>query len=274
MATTKSSQKELRKLLHACRRLMSAILTVSNEERDEEWLRRLSTATRQVDDARRCVRDTDGGSSGGEMEQLAGNLAKLYVRDMLAKEEQEYATDAESDPGREGLHGHTWAISIPDLLSFLQVQGKTGVLHVNIGTEVISLVISEGDLVNAYSDNSPPGLRLGEILVEQGKIDSAKLQAFLVDFSYGRERLGDALEAEGLISHDELEQALEFQVRLIFARLLCSEKAYFRFHVGAVEHCRPQRYNIMQLLLDACRIHDEAKGEALQVLEDKDKPSA
>ena len=258
-----STQKELRNLLRACRQLMREILTISHEDRGEEWLSFLTAATRQVEEATRCVQDFDQrDSSSGEVERLANNLARLYIQDMLAREERHYASSATPDPkqGREGFQGFTWAISIPDLLSFLQMQAKTGTLRINIGTEVISLALEEGDLVNAYSDNSPPGLRLGEILVRQGRIEMERLQRFLEEFDLGKEPLGEALERAGLISRDELEEALEFQIRLIFVRLLCSEKAHFRFESGHTSQGRPGRYSIMQLLLDACRIHDEARS--------------
>jgi hypothetical protein len=256
----KTVQTELRSLLRACRQLMREILTVSQEDRDEAWVSFLAAATRQVEEATRCVRDFDQReNSSGEVERLANNLARLYVQDMLAREERQYAT-VETQQGRDGFSGFTWAISIPDLLSFLQMQGKTGILRINIGTEVISLVIEEGGLVNAFSDNSPPGLRLGEILVRQGRLEMERLQRFLTEFNLGREPLGEALERAGLVSREELEEALEFQIRLIFVRLLCSEKAYFRFEPGTMPAGGTARYSIMQFLLDACRIHDEARS--------------
>lgn len=260
LMSQKTVQNELRNLLRACRQLMREILTVSQDERDEAWLSFLAAATRQVEEASRCVRDFDQReTSSGEVERLANNLARLYVQDMLTREERQFAT-VEAKQGRDGFQGFTWAISIPDLLSFLQMQGKSGCLRINIGTEVISLVIEEGGLVNAYSDNSPPGLRLGEILVRQGRLEMDRLQRFLAEFDLGKEPLGEALERAGLVSRDELEEALEFQIRLIFVRLLCSEKAHFRFETGSVPGAGSARYSIMQLLLDACRIHDEARN--------------
>ncbi|MEM7309225.1 MAG: DUF4388 domain-containing protein [Planctomycetota bacterium] len=251
---------------------MRSILTLSQEERGQEWCTYLQAARRQVEEARRCVENFEEPDRAENVERLAGNLAKLFVRDMLAKEERCYSDASGAEPSRDGFHGYTWAISVPDLLSFLQIQAKTGTLRVNIGSEVISLVLVEGDLVHAFSDNSPPGLRLGEILVEQGHLQLDDLQGFLVDFSSGTERLGDALERKGLITHEQLEGALEFQIRLIFVRLLCSPKAYFRFHAGRNEEESPlSRYSVMSLLLDACRIQDEAKdsseGESSEMVE-------
>ena len=261
---TKSTHADLRALLDACRGLMRSILTLSHEQRGEEWRRYLHTARQKVEEARSYVESSDGPAQRPEdVERLATNLARLFVRDMLAKEERLYSDAAGTEPTRDGFHGYTWAISVPDLLSFLQLQAKTGTLRVNIGSEVISLVLEEGDLIHAFSDNSPPGLRLGEILVEQGDLRFEDLQAFLVDFSTGTQRLGDALEHAGLITREQLKRALEFQTRLIFVRLLCSKRAYFRFHAGSPGEESPlSRYSVMSLLLDACRIQDEAKDSA------------
>ena len=257
---TKITRDERGELLLACRKLMGSVLSLTGEETDAESGKKLAAATRRVEEAMGLLEAPPSAEpETGEVQQLATSLAKLYVCDMLADEERLYGKAVEPDGSREGFRGYTWAVSISDLLSFLQMTGKTGVLHVNIGAEVISLVLAEGDLVNAYSDNSPPGLRLGEILVGQGKLDQEQLEAFLLEFAFGNVPLGEALEAKGLIGKGELEEALEVQVRLIFTRLLCTKNAYFHFHTGNVDYGRPSRYSIMQLLLEACRIHDEAQ---------------
>ena len=100
-----STQRELRSLLRACRQLMREILTVSHEERGEEWLSFLSAATRQVEEATRCVQDFDQrDSSSGEVERLANNLARLYIQDMLAREERHYASaTVDATQAREGF---------------------------------------------------------------------------------------------------------------------------------------------------------------------------
>ena len=143
-------------------------------------------------------------------------------------------------------------------MGFLQMQQKSGVLRVNISTEVVTLVFDEGDLIHASSDNAPPGGRLGEILIEQGALDMQRLERFLVSYSSGTTRLGDALESESVITKDQLREALDAQVQLIFERLFTSENAYYRFREGHMEAEIQRRRNVFQLLLETCRVHDES----------------
>jgi hypothetical protein len=237
---------------------------MSRENSGADWIRRLRMAAKHVEDAARVV-DPATASEREEIERIAGGLARLYMSNLLTEEERSYATESKRSPkvqvsGQEELSGSSLVVPIPDLLSFLQMQGVSGLLQVDTGQEVISLLFERGDLTNAYSDNSPPGFRLGEILVELGDIDADRLEAFLVGFEPGKEKLGNALQREGLISREALELALESQVRLIFLRLLCSGEARYRFQRAPADVARSEhRFNVLQLLLDASRIRDEAQ---------------
>jgi hypothetical protein len=237
---------------------------MSRENSGADWIRRLRMAAKHVEDAARVV-DPATASEREEIERIAGGLARLYMSNLLTEEERSYATESKRSPkvpvsGQEELSGSSLVVPIPDLLSFLQMQGVSGLLQVDTGQEVISLLFERGDLTNAYSDNSPPGFRLGEILVELGDIDADRLEAFLVGFEPGKEKLGNALQREGLISREALELALESQVRLIFLRLLCSGEARYRFQRAPADAARSEhRFNVLQLLLDASRIRDEAQ---------------
>jgi len=253
--------KVRRDLMDACRILMRSLL-ISRENEGAEWTRRLRMAVKHVEDAARAV-DPATADERQEIERIAGGLARLYMSNLLTEEERGYATKSiEEVPsltaGGEELSGSSQVVPVPDLLSFLQMQGASGRMRVDTGEEVITLTFEQGDLTNAYSDNSPPGFRLGEILVELGDLDAERLQAFLSNFEPGREKLGDALQREGLISAEALRLALESQMRLIFLRLLCSENATYRFTRATSEDSGGPRFNVLQLLLDVSRIKDEA----------------
>jgi hypothetical protein len=238
-------------------------LLLSRDNAGKEWVRRLGLAAKHVQDAARVV-DPAMSTEIQEVERIAGGLARLYIANLLAQEEQGYATEPTRSSRAlgtvsEGFRGCSDTISIPDLLSFLQMQCASGILKVETGDEVISLEFDQGDLTNTYSNNSPPGFRLGEILVERGDIDAAQLKEFLVDFTPGKELLGNALQRKGLISAESLKFALESQVRLIFLRLLCFEQARYTFLRAPVEITN-HRFNVLHMLLDASRIRDEAQS--------------
>lgn len=265
-----SPNEELQSLLSACRRLMRSILTVSrDEQRPGAWPVRIRTAKRHVHKAVLAL-ELDGGTASetlpGSLERIAATLTTRLVQDLMAEVDSEGPADVEARIAprgdRAGLQGYTWAVSLPDIMGFLQMQQKSGVLRVNIGSEVVSLIFDRGDLIHACSDNSPPGTRLGEILVAQGAIDRKGLEAFLVRYSSFPGRLGDALEAEGWISKDELRRALDVQVEHIFDRLFSAADAYFAFREGHSEDIVEVRRNVFQLLLETCRVRDEAGSDA------------
>jgi len=94
---------------------------------------------------------------GGAFEDAFAALDRAY--DLMAEVDREELPELEGRVAwtrdRDGFQGYTWAIPLPDLMGFLQMQQKSGVLRVNIGSEVVSLVFDAGDLVHASSDGSP-----------------------------------------------------------------------------------------------------------------------
>jgi len=142
-------------LMAACRALMRNLL-LSQEVGGSEWIKRLTVAVRHVEEAARCGRRVGEPAGEADVGRLGGGLAKLYLDNLLSQEEKVYATESarsveSAEPERAGFHGFSWAISIADVLSFLQMQGASGLLRVNTGDEVISLVLEQGDLTNALA---------------------------------------------------------------------------------------------------------------------------
>lgn len=158
------------------------------------------------------------------------------------------------------VHGSSATISIPDFLGFLQVQGKTGLLQVTLPTERITMQLSRGDIVEAFSDNSPPDSRLGEILVEQGALDRESLQAFFVYHTRKQGRIGRALEVHELVTSDCLRTGLTEQVVRMVKRMLATSDAPFVFHEGRVDDSAVDfRLGVIELLLESARSSDEAR---------------
>jgi hypothetical protein len=262
------AQDQVAELLTACRQLVRTIITVPRgEEGQGPPPARVRTARGFVEAAVLALATDDGASAS--LDSIASSLTTRLVQDLLLEDERQSSQEAErklSTPhDRDGLHGYSWSISLPDLMGFLHVQQKSGVLRVNIGSEVVALVFEEGDLIHASSDNSPPGARLGEILVELGAIDVPRLERFLLSYSRGSGRLGTALEESGLITEQQLRAALDRQILRIFQRLFGAENAYYTFREGHSEDGAGERRNVFQLLLEACRAHDESRSGSAQV---------
>lgn len=159
----------------------------------------------------------------------------------------------------KGLVGDTKTIALGDLIGWLSVQDKTGVLKVTTPSEVISLEFLDGELVGAFSSNAPEGSRLGEILVEDKAITSLQLKVFLKKYAKAEEKVGAALEREELVTKEQLRAALENQAQQLFNRLFAEKKASFCFYenVEAKADGRLQ-LNAASLILESARLHDEA----------------
>ncbi|HEX6885304.1 MAG TPA: DUF4388 domain-containing protein [Planctomycetota bacterium] len=266
-----SDEREVSSLLAACRQLMRSILTLSRaEEGPLGGTLRIRAAKRHVHEAVASLnldagaRPGPGTAAEGSLDRIADTLTRRLVQDLMAEVDREREPELESRVARvhdrDGFHGYTWAISLPDLMGLLQMQQKSGILRVNIGSEVVSLIIDAGDLIHASSDNSPSGTRLGEILVAQGAIERPRLEQQLLRYSAAPGRLGDTLEREGLITKQALRRALDTQVKGIFRRLFSAQDAYYSFRSGHSETSAGERRNVLQLLLETFRVSDEERA--------------
>lgn len=158
------------------------------------------------------------------------------------------------------LSGSTAAVPMPDLLEFLSMLKKTGILWVKAPGETFTLQIEEGALVHASSSTSPMGSRLGDILVKLGFVDEDRLTAFLRDHSRWSGKLGIALEKAGLVTPEQLVAALEQQVKLLFQRLFALQNTSFSFTERKSSSAENRLHlDITHLLLESARISDEAK---------------
>lgn len=166
------------------------------------------------------------------------------------------------DSTQPGFSGDCTSMPVPDLLAMLQAQGKTGVLTITHTVETINLHFDRGELVHAYSEHPPENMRLGEILLKQGAITQKKLNSVLFDqFSASKRQIGDVLRDCGVVTDEELEQALTLQVQELFHRLFRLTDAVFRFTPGLPPAPENRaRRNVVQLLLESARVHDEREA--------------
>lgn len=203
-----------------------------------------------------------GGSGGGWLASRVGGLVRYLTKDEapttapFADRAATASTDAEDAEG--SLVGDCACMPVPDLLAALQGQGKTGVLRFTHAEETFVLHLAAGQLVHAYSERTPEGKRLGEILVRRGSLTPERLRSILFCKPSGSRKIGDILIEGDVVSREELEGALTEQVQGLFDRLFVVAGARFRFQPGLpeVEENRAQ-LNLMQLLLESARHEDE-----------------
>ena len=242
---------------------------VRGPERTQDFYQRLKRSRSLIEQAMNAL---DPKSSQAPAEQTGESLERSGWLSRLTRGRKRGAAE---EPGKsrpegsaalgtldDGFRGDSFAISIPDLLGFLQVQRKSGILHVTAKQEEIFMEFDHGDLVHAYSNNAPPNMRLGEVLVAQGAITAERLDSFLFCYSASRGKLGDAMRDGELITQEQLEAAVDFQVQQIFHRLFKAENCTYFFR-----ECQPEvsaesrRRNVTQLLLESARQIDESQDE-------------
>ena len=227
-------------------------------------LQQLELILRALEQEANSEAHPDGASAADE--ETKGFLSRIFGR------KEEAATSVETtetpapqpniDVAMQGLQGNSWTFSLAELLGFLAYGRKSGVLWVDAPDENYLLVLADGHLMHATSNKTPEGLRLGEILVGLGYLTRRQLERFLSRLPEGAANVsGEELLSSGMISDDELRNALAYQVQQLFHRLVGTRNAVFRFREGMQVMLAYQiRLDINHLLLDTARHQDEVVG--------------
>lgn len=107
------------------------------------------------------------------------------------------------------LEGNLESFEVPDLLTFLNMGRRTGVLVLEREGQETKLFSREGRPVFATSTRE--ALRLGSVLVRMGKVSAPALEKAL-ERQGGGFRLGQILLSQKLVTEGELESYLKVQV--------------------------------------------------------------
>jgi uncharacterized protein DUF4388/FHA domain-containing protein len=107
------------------------------------------------------------------------------------------------------LEGDLSRFEVPDLLTFLNMGRRTGVLILERPEQESKLFFREGNPV--YSTSTRDSLRLGNMLVRLGRVRPDQLQRVLGRLGPGF-RIGQALLVEKVLSEEELASFLKVQV--------------------------------------------------------------
>jgi len=240
--------------------------------------RYLESALRSI-----AVLDDENGSLKLETLELAGGHKRVVVRcvsSLLEGLDQEPAgalegaAPAEPPKAPADFQGSSDTIGIPALLTFIESLGKSGMLRVETMAETFSLILDNGTVVHAASDNSPAGMRLGDILVDQGAISRRDLHHVLKSCARLNQPIGEAFVRSGVLQRDQLSAALEYQIQQLFHRLFVAEEASFSFFDGK---STPSEFGVSmsltRLLVDSCVEADTHRPETAEGGSTTDAPA-
>lgn len=136
-----------------------------------------------------------------------------------------------------GLRGSLERLSLADLLRELQAANATGILSLSADAARKALYFKAGRVVFASSNQL--GDRLGEILVRAGRITQAQSDASTRDLGHGR-RQGRVLVEQGVLTPEQLWEAVQTQVREIVWSVIAWDQGRFHFEPSVL----PERERI------------------------------
>ncbi len=154
------------------------------------------------------------------------------------------------------LRGSEGIFAGPDLVSFLGVQQKTGLLEIRTPNQLFTLELDAGQVAHLQSNRAGKGERLGDILVDMGVVDRRAVEEAYRGNPRGR--VGELLLTNGLVKESQLFEALQRQIHLLFQRLASEPMERFTFWAGPLMHAQERlRLNATALMLEAARVKDE-----------------
>jgi len=159
------------------------------------------------------------------------------------------------------LCGTSPPIGLESVLAFLGSLRKTGILRILADGTTFMISIVRGDVVHGVSHPRPEAELLGNILVRREAIDVYRLRSFFDQCGSSPRRIGEALNRQELSATDDLREALEIQLQLLFDRLLAASSSEWCFHEGeAMLSYVTLRMNTTTVLLESARKRDEGSA--------------
>ncbi len=157
------------------------------------------------------------------------------------------------------LKGDIKDFNISEIIQFLGLQTKTGVLTVKSKDKTVRLYFVDGRIVRADPDRSEHKMLMGEMLIAYGKLTREQLQFALEVQKKTRRFLGEILLGLKLVSKKDVQQVVQRQIYETVYNLFRWKQGTFEFEVTDI----PKNLKILpalgldQLLLNVSWMTDE-----------------
>jgi hypothetical protein len=159
---------------------------------------------------------------------------------------------------RMGLQGNFKTMMLPDVLQWLDTGQRTGILHVR-GTQGVTkrVYFERGAIV--FTSSSDPREYLGQFLISRGYISEDQLNKAMETQLKSGIKLGKILIMVGILEESELETVLQLKAEENIFDLFLWEEGDFVFQdQEAIEQDLPRvRLNVMSLVMEGIRRKDE-----------------
>jgi len=128
----------------------------------------------------------------------------------------------------QGIAGSLQDVAVADVLQFIHLGRRTGILRLERGSERATIGFFQGRIISAQATGAP---RVGDLLLRKGLVYRQRLEAALATQGQGaaRRSLGQVLLNAGILTPAQLKAVLEEQIRQAIASVLAWSDGEFEF---------------------------------------------
>jgi len=154
------------------------------------------------------------------------------------------------------IKGNLKSLGLSTILQILSSENKTGVLQFVQGSRIRSIYIRNGKIVAA---SGREGLRLGQILYGKGLISQEQLQEALEKAMETDKRVGEVLLDLGYIEEDGLKELIRYQIREAVLDISLWVEGDFEYRDCLLEFDERgvEEFSTMGIILEAAARRDE-----------------
>ena len=132
------------------------------------------------------------------------------------------------------MQGKIADFSIPDIFQLVSSQGKSGSLAISGEDRVTIFLFSGGRIVDVQPDRRESRSLLGTMLRDAGYLTDSELKRFLASQGTGGKKIGELLVEKGKVSKEVLARYLVLQVKECLFDALTLREGEYRFEGFAV----------------------------------------
>ena len=157
------------------------------------------------------------------------------------------------------LEGSIKEFGLAEILQLISMQKKSGVVSISHGRESTTLHFDNGQLVFATSISGGETKRLGEILVNSGKLTEDNVSESLRIQAMTKERIGNLFVSSGHVSTDEVKEALQQQLMDVIFHVLRWKDGHYKFEACEIDYDREFQIPVQTdfILMEGSRMVDE-----------------
>ena len=150
------------------------------------------------------------GGSGPIMESKRTAIEAWNARGPDDRQRVQYPFDSSECSNPVGFRGNLKSVALPTILQILSTDNRTGVLHFEQGQAIRAICLKDGKIVAASGRERQ---RLGQILYDRGLISQEQLEEALEKTKEEKKRLGEVLLDLGYINEDSLKELIRYQIQ-------------------------------------------------------------